>query len=69
METTATMTLNKVEGTATIQSLNEAIQHLDELIADNDLPRADESICDLEHARQLMKRAYNLINQYSVLFK
>lgn len=69
MDTTAlTLSLNKTEGKETIFHLDEAIQHLNELVADNDLSRADESIVDLEHARQLMRRAFSLINQYKVLF-
>lgn len=62
--TNACMYLKKSEYEATEKSLNDAIDNIAELIADNDLPRDDDALADLSQAKQLMTKARIILYTY-----
>lgn len=50
---------------ATRRYLNKSIGQIEDLIADNELPRYDKSIVELEKAKALMKEAFSIVCKYT----
>lgn len=64
--TRASMFLKKEDYQAAEQSLRDAIDNTNELIADNDLPRTDDALCDLSQAVELMRKALVIVATYKM---
>lgn len=62
--TNACMFLNKEDYQAAEKSVCEAIDNIMELVANNDLPRDDEAICDLTQAAAMMRKALTILVTY-----